>query len=191
MQQPNTQHPNTNDELSKQMQTLFSISFFIRICASVSQRSSSLVTSFTCCCWRSCSRRVEKSAVPADGLVGDLLPPSMLTNSASLLLPISVLLAIFFSFVARTLLFIMLLMKISLIKRSAAEALLAAVALNVCVGVGGGVVMVAIFVVGEVGVNNKLSLVVAALPFRIVNVSLALAGLAVVVVKTVLVCVLL
>lgn len=129
--------------------------------------------------------------MPADGLVGDLLPPSMLTNSASLLLPISVLLAIFFSFVARTLLFIMLLMKISLIKRSAAEALLAAVALNVCVGVGGGVVMVAIFVVGEVGVNNKLSLVVAALPFRIVNVSLALAGLAVVVVKTVLVCVLL
>lgn len=126
--------------------------------------------------------------MPADGLVGDWLPPSMLTNSVSLLFPISVLLADFFSFVARTLLFIMLLMKISLIKRSAAEALLAAVALNVCVGVGGGVVMVAIFAVGVVGVNNKLSPVVVALPLRIVNVSLALAGLVVVVVKTVLVC---
>lgn len=126
--------------------------------------------------------------MPADGLVGDWLPPSMLTNSVSLLFPISVLLADFFSFVARTLLFIMLLMKISLIKRSAAEALLAAVALNVCVGVGGGVVMVAKFAVGVVGVNNKLSPVVVALPLRIVNVSLALAGLVVVVVKTVLVC---
>lgn len=86
-------------------------------------------------------------------------------------------------------------MNISFIKRSAAEAFAAADALNVCVGVGGGVLMFVKFVVGcwLVGVNKSMAVAVV-LPFLMVNVSLALlAGLAAadVVVKTVLVCVLL